>query len=65
VINTVVNIVVAHENDMLLHIIIMASVKVRVRIGNKILETTKVSTIKTFDKSKSGPSINEMSPIQS
>jgi hypothetical protein len=56
---TIAKIIVAHEDDMLLHVMVMASIKVQVRIGNKILETIEVSTIRASNRSKSGASINE------
>jgi hypothetical protein len=54
VISKIAKSIVAHENDMLLHAITMVSVKVQVRIGNKILKTIKVSSIRSSNKSKSG-----------
>jgi hypothetical protein len=59
VIDIVAKITFAHENKMLLHVVIMVSVKAQVRIGKKILETIKVSKIRAYDKSKNGTSINE------
>jgi hypothetical protein len=46
VIHTIANVIVAHENDMLLHIIIMVSTKVEVSIRNKMLKTIKASKIR-------------------
>jgi hypothetical protein len=57
--NTIAKIIVAHENDMLLHVIVMVSVKVQVRTGNNMIETIKVSTKRASNKNKSGTSINE------
>jgi hypothetical protein len=57
--DTIATIIAAHENGMLLHVIVMVSDKVQVRIGNKMLETIKGSTIREYYESKSGTSINE------
>jgi hypothetical protein len=53
-------ITVAHEDDMLLDVIFMVSVKEQVRIGNKKLQTIKASAKGASNKSKSGTSINEI-----
>jgi hypothetical protein len=58
VINTTEKIIVAHENDML-HVIIMVSIKEQVRIGNKMLKTINVRTIKASNKNKGSKSIQE------
>jgi hypothetical protein len=57
VINTTAKIIVDHENDTLLHVIIVVSIEVQVRIGNKLLKTIKASAIRASDNSKSGTSI--------
>jgi hypothetical protein len=57
VLNTIAKITSAHENDKLLHVIVMVSVKVQVRIGNKMLETMTASTITASTRRKNGTSI--------
>jgi hypothetical protein len=50
--NTIAKIIVARGNDMLLYVIAMVSVKVQLRIGNKMLETIKASTKKHLIEAK-------------
>jgi hypothetical protein len=51
VINTIGKIIVAHENDML-HVSVMVSVEVQVRIASNMLETIKASTVRASNKSE-------------
>jgi hypothetical protein len=44
---------------MLIHGIVMVSVKVQVKIGNKMMETVKASTMRASNKIKSDTSISE------
>jgi hypothetical protein len=54
--------IVVHENDMLLHVIVMISVEVQVRNENKMTETIKARTTRASNKTKvAHPSMRHVS----